>query len=166
MELITSPNAWSCLPASLAMVLKVPLTTVLYQLGHDGSEILWPGVPEPECRRSFSLTEITWCAFKMRMCLVPVEGDYSVIPEWDDNYEYLNVKRKEFKLPENFFIETTLTKYDAILLGKSLNGNSHAVAWNHERQLIFDPIGYRTEYSLFEREYVLIAVPIRNDDRA
>ena len=53
-----SPNGWSCLPTAFAIVLGVPVKNIIDFLNHDGSEVLWPNLPEPRCRRSFHVQEV------------------------------------------------------------------------------------------------------------
>jgi len=53
-----SPNRWSCLPTSFAMAADIPLSELLAEIGHDGSEIVDPGKPDPLCRRCFHPEEI------------------------------------------------------------------------------------------------------------
>jgi hypothetical protein len=58
MRLQTKPERWMCLPASFAMALDIPLADVLHDVGHDGSQIVWPQLPEPMCRRGFHPQEL------------------------------------------------------------------------------------------------------------
>ena len=39
-----------CLPASFAMVLDLPLGDIFAGIGHDGSAIKFPSLPEPSPR--------------------------------------------------------------------------------------------------------------------
>jgi hypothetical protein len=58
-----NPNAWSCLPTAFANVLDLELDRVLFYLGHDGSEIVRAGLPDPLCRKGFHPHEL------IRLCL-------------------------------------------------------------------------------------------------
>lgn len=58
MRLQIKNQRWQCLPAAFAMALDVPLTDVLSAVGHDGSEIIEPSLPEPARRRGFHPQEL------------------------------------------------------------------------------------------------------------
>lgn len=59
---VSSPNRWSCLPASFAMILDITFETMIRHIGHDGSDIVHPDLPEPLCRRTFHIDECTLVA--------------------------------------------------------------------------------------------------------
>ena len=40
------------------MVLDMPLADIFDEIGHDGSQIIWPDLPEPMCRRGFHPQEL------------------------------------------------------------------------------------------------------------
>ena len=58
MRLLRKPERWMCLPASFAMVLDLPLAAIFEEIGHDGSQIMRPDLPEPTCRRGFHPQEL------------------------------------------------------------------------------------------------------------
>jgi len=58
------PNQWSCAITSLAMTLNVPVADLVSQLGHDGSEIVFPSLAEPMCRRGFHSQELIHLAWQ------------------------------------------------------------------------------------------------------
>ena len=49
MRLLRKPERWMCLPASFAMVLDLPLGDIFREIGHDGSQVVWPDLLEPAC---------------------------------------------------------------------------------------------------------------------
>ena len=153
MRLQTSPNAWSCLPTSLAMVIDKPLKDIITVLGHDGSEILWPNIEKPDCYRSFTIPEMVFVALHFGYCLLEVIDSVTIQPTSE-------CEEKIIFLPTKNFTNTLLKEYNALLLGESENGVPHAVAWNCKRHVIFDPRGCRISCSLFKTEYVFIVIPI------
>lgn len=62
MKLLRQPNKWSCLPTAFAMAMDVSLESLLERIGHNGSEICWPNLPDPLCRRSFHEQELFYAA--------------------------------------------------------------------------------------------------------
>lgn len=59
-----NPNAWSCLPTAFAISQHVPVEDWIRCVGHDGSEIVRAGLPDPLCRRGFHPQEM------IRLCLL------------------------------------------------------------------------------------------------
>jgi len=52
------PNGWSCLPTAFAIVLQVEVGLIFDFVQHTGSEVLWPDLESPYCRRSFHIQEM------------------------------------------------------------------------------------------------------------
>ncbi len=50
-------NSWSCVLNSFAYAINLPAADLQRYVGHDGSEIINPTLPEPFCRRGFCLEE-------------------------------------------------------------------------------------------------------------
>ena len=63
-----NPNAWSCLPTAFAISRGVELERWLDYVGHDGSEIVRAGLPDPICRKGFHPNEM------IRICLLHYEA--------------------------------------------------------------------------------------------
>lgn len=60
---LQQPNRATCFITCLAMLWNVDLDTLLGLIGHDGTEKLWPDLPEPFCYRGHSLDEAMWLAY-------------------------------------------------------------------------------------------------------
>lgn len=73
LRLEVKPNRWSCLATSMAMVLELA-TEEFYRLaGHDGSEVIYPWLAEPQNRRGFHIQEAVYVAMKLRYAMTPFE---------------------------------------------------------------------------------------------
>lgn len=147
MILQNSPNAWSCLPTAFAIALEVPVQQVIADIGHDGSEIIFDGYPEPLCRRGFHTSEL------IDYCLV-IHGLYvSLIPLavrlWtSDNRMFFDIYSKEDS--ERRF-ECYLDYKRVVFLEPT-----HAVAYDGEK--VYDPRGYeRSMASLRVQNVMLIS---------
>lgn len=130
MELQKQPNDWSCLPTAFAMTLDMPVEQIIEELGHDGSEVIFPNLEDPYSRRSFHPQEL------LDICIL---RDYGVIPvEREPSCE---VQGHVYKLSlSKRRLDYYLVNYtNCILIGTSQSGKPHAVAWNGER--VFDPNG-------------------------
>lgn len=141
MQLKRQPNAWSCVLASAAMVFDTDYKTLIEMIGHDGSEVVLPSLPEPAKRRGFHMQEIIDCAIKLSHAVVPIE----VLP--------YSTPDGKAEFPINFKIRTdnNLFNWDnrSRLLHYMTNGEGiitglarkfrHAVAWDGHK--IYDPHG-------------------------
>jgi len=67
------PNAWSCAITALAMALDIPVKNVIEEAGHDGSEIIFPLLMEPACRKGFHSQELVQIAWRHGYAMTPVE---------------------------------------------------------------------------------------------
>jgi hypothetical protein len=143
--MLIQPNDWSCLPTAFAMVTHSLPRDIFEFINHDGSEIIWPELPEPYCRRSFAIDEmIDYCVSTMHY---PVEvcQDTSYAPEgvhsFFQPYHNPGERWKHY------------LKRPAVLLGFGKEtGERHAVAWCQKERKIFDPNGSKYDLSEFECE--------------
>lgn len=129
LNLQLQPNEWSCLPTAFAIVLGISLEKVVEDIGHDGSDIIFPDLDEPYRRRSFHIQElIDVCMFR-DIGVIPIEHN----PESE-------VKELIYKLqmPAKR-LDYYILKYTGVLTGLSSSGSSHAVAWDGEK--VLDPNG-------------------------
>lgn len=69
----TKPNAWSCEITALAITLNTPVLELIRELGHDGGEVIFPLLPEPQCRRGFHSQEIIMLAWRRGFAMTPIE---------------------------------------------------------------------------------------------
>lgn len=107
---------------------------IFKQIGHDGSEIVWPDLKEPLCRRGFHVQELVDVALKFGVALVEIEGDPATIAG-----ERAIIDCQIFPNPHDR-MEDYMNRYHGLLLGDRLNGRSqHMVAWNHLEQHAYDP---------------------------
>jgi len=142
------------------MVLDTTQEQLIEELGHDGSEILWPQYNEPLCRRTFHVQEFTVCAFNRGKYVI----EFLVTPFMHPNPEESINKAKE-KLDKIINLQTAtmsdllavrqllndqcipyyqpfdVSSYmrgnKGVLLGEVLSGRRHAVAWDGNQ--IYDP---------------------------
>lgn len=144
MKLILQKNRWSCVVTSFAMVLDVPVLSILEIVKHDGSEIYWPELPEPNCRRGFHIQEMIDVCYLLGALVTPFQARPTSISA---GANFLRIPQT-FVSPEER-ITRALTK-KGILIGETLDGQKHAVAWDGER--VFDPAGGISDIALFQIE--------------
>lgn len=141
MRLIGNPNFWSCLPASAAMILDIELKKLIEYIGHDGSGIVFPDLPEPGKRRGFHMQEIIPIAWSYGFAVTPIEARPCSTPDGKNEFEI------EFpeSLEDRFKIH--LDGCRGIITGQRARW-FHATAWSDG--LIHDPIGKVYPYEEIE----------------
>jgi hypothetical protein len=145
MKLLLQPNRWSCLPTAVAMVMRVTPKEVFDFLGHDGSQIVWPCLAEPFCRRSFHLEEM------LEFCLDRLV--YPTVLNVDTSYAPMDGLPDFLPYPNQDRILNHLSDHDAVLIGER-DGNRHAVAW--DQNMILDPEGLQYDLSEFTVETIML----------
>ncbi len=163
MELLKQPNRWSCLPTAMAMITDQSVDMIINQIGHDGSEILWPDLPEPRCRRSFHIQEMVDIALASGRFLMLIEKSPLTLSNVEVSFDRLGTailaKAPHNRLYELYgemasriyplrrpSLQNYLKEYDALILSPG-----HAAAWNSTEQLVYDPNGtkqYITQYQI------------------
>jgi hypothetical protein len=136
------PKRWQCLPTTFAMLTGLTPKGVMTYIGHDGSDITHPGLPEPLKRRGFHIQEIIDVAFELGYAMTEIQYYYSITPlstiagmqiiEGDDAS-----RRFEEHIHESRGILATHTK---------VGGHS----WAYENGIVYDPDGKQPprEYDL------------------
>jgi hypothetical protein len=161
MRLLTQPNKWTCLPTSVAMLMNVSLDDIFKYLGHDGSDIVWPHLSDPQNRRAFHIQEMIDFALEGNYLLTPIEQNpmfanspesafeslgaainhrekYSVLRE-----RYAAVQSRLHQITRPRSMESYLADYDGLLIGLGSRGRPHAAAWNCKENVVYDPCGER-----------------------
>lgn len=128
MELLIQPNRWSCVLTSFAMATDISEQELIKALRHNGSERIFPDLPEPLCRRGFDPREFVFPLFVRGINVVQVDA-YLIRSFGDQTYSKDN--RTEMFL--------LMTKNKGVLTGVTKNNKYHTVAWNGSE--IYDPNG-------------------------
>lgn len=123
------PNRWSCLPTAFAIALQRPVAELIKRIGHDGSEILWPDLPEPRCRRGFHTQELVSVAWNLGFSCTAIECCPSLTPDGK------RLARVEFSASR---VDEFLKSTSGVVTGAGKRCH-HAVAYHHG--CIYDPDG-------------------------
>jgi hypothetical protein len=117
------------------MATESTLEHYIEKLGHDGSELWWPDIPDPYGRRCFDVQECANVAFKLGYFVHEIRNSYAYGPP-DREPRKIEVNPK--------FLENMMFEGQGILLvtPKYNDQNSHCVAW--DRKEVFDPLGFMT----------------------
>src|SRR5262245_38829094 len=127
MNLQHSPNWWSCLPTAFAIALDVSVRELIAEIGHDGSDIIFPDQPEPYSRRSFHIQEFISPCLKRDYALLIVEAVPTIHPDYPIQFPEGNA----------FRIIELMKEYIGVLAGEHEGGKPHAMAW--DKQHYYDP---------------------------
>jgi hypothetical protein len=139
MDLQQRPEPWMCMPLAFAMALDTPVADLLAAIGHDGSEIVFPSLPEPLRRRCFHVQELIQVALARGLAVTPVElfpvlqsieaGPHKTVLYPDNNWQ----RFEETIRASRGVIDGTGARY------------GHVVAYDHGR--VYDPRGPDYDYS-------------------
>lgn len=146
MILQKQPNNWSCLPTAFAMILELPVEHLITLIGHDGSEIKYPQLKEPFCRRSFSPHEFFHILLELGYACTPILKEYELGAD------------EEVQCRTSEFMDNMLRTYSGVICGVTSRGNRHSVAW--DRRMIFDPTGIKYFKEDFGVEVFFIVTPL------
>jgi hypothetical protein len=122
------------------MALRVPVHKLIKEIGHDGSEIIFPELEEPMRRRGFHSQELINAAWKQGFTCTPIE----LVPVIQADSDYEAVHKVNFAIDHwnRFvgFIDTTI----GVLEGRGRYCN-HAVCYRYGQ--IYDPDGHHYDYT-------------------
>jgi hypothetical protein len=140
---------WQCAVTSFAMALDCPVVDLMLALGHDGSEIIYPDLPEPSNRHGHNIYELIQVALDMGYAVTPVPLKPAIVPACDRTREFVIGNEKENSMR---FVRNLLTSRGIIeCYGPR---GPHVVAYDNG--VICDPEGDVFPYSIEaceERDY-------------
>lgn len=115
------------------MLFDCSVETIFRAVGHDGSKVLWPELPEPQRRKAIHIEEIKYVAFSFGRVLADFVPGLLYSPSGDPSTaDHIDL------LPQ---LKGVMCNFDGILLGRFSGRGSHAVAWNAKEQVVYDPAG-------------------------
>lgn len=124
------PTGWSCLATSFAMALDLPVSALMDLVGHDGSEIVWPSLADPICRRGHHPQEMVLAAHGLGFSVTPFEAYPSSIGA-PGVEPFLVPMRGE----ADDRMRAIMSDATGVLTGTDWKGRRHAVAWDGRRML-------------------------------
>ena len=137
MRLEKKYERWQCLSASFAMALGCSQEEIYKAVGHDGGEILWDDLAEPECRRSFHIQEMIRVACARGKAVTPIEV-WPILASRDGRR--VPIVFGDSEKPSNIdMIIEVIEGNTGVLEVLTKSGRRHAVAFEDGR--IYDPDG-------------------------
>lgn len=130
MRHLLSPNRWSCIPTSFAMVLNKSVEELIAAIGHDGSELINGRV------RAFHIQELIDACYQFNQLVTCIEP--LPISQTSDGFQF-PIHYKEGNT-ERFM--RYVDRYSGVFVGHGIqSGQNHAVAWCNQTKRIYDPSG-------------------------
>lgn len=107
------------------MALGVTVEFVVDSLGHDGSEVVWPALPEPYCRRAFHIQELVFLAWQLGYTATPFEACPTSQGRADVEPIVLQMRTTPHER-----MSLVMESQPGVMVGETLQGQPHAVAWD------------------------------------
>lgn len=137
------------------MVLDMPVAQLINIVGQDGSEIVWPELPEPLRRRGFHIQEMIYASHNLGYSVTPFEafpaslGKLGATP-----FSVPMIPQADQRMPE------IMDGNIGVITGVSPRRCPHAVAWNG--QSLLDPGGLQYGISDFQLEVFWLVRKIKS----
>lgn len=144
MKHLLKTNCWSCALVSFAMAYDMEVEDLIKLVGHDGSEIIFPDLEEPLCRRGHHIQELVLAGFEGGLCVTPLEFA-PVTGRLDRRYVIPDQIRKG--TTRSHWFELAIHNNRGVMTGFSTRSRCHH-ANAFERGTVFDPDGPSYEYTL------------------
>jgi hypothetical protein len=124
------------------MAMGMSLESLLEQVGHDGSEIVFPWLPEPKCRRGFHIQEMIHVATRQGLSVTP----YEIVPAIaaSDSTAQVKVLIDGSHDKRLAMFDVIVNTNRGVITGQGLSCQ-HAVAFDCGR--IYDPEGLKYQYT-------------------
>jgi hypothetical protein len=122
------------------MAIGCPVENLIEKLGHDGSCIQWPDLPEPMRRRSWHIQEIITTLYLAGWKITAIERCPAMAPKQSSPIDGIWIDNK-------FAFDFAIQRGRGVLTGKT-SRCGHAVAYDHGQ--ICDPRGQIYRYDGME----------------
>lgn len=123
------------------MALDVSVEELTALLRHDGSEILFSGLPEPACRRGFHIQELIHVAICLNRSVTPYELVPAIAPTGFNPALWGHAIGSTYR---RSFFEHLIREHRGVITGRTPTTN-HAVAFKVGQ--IYDPDGRTYPFS-------------------
>lgn len=128
---------------AFAIAYEIDQASILSALKHDGSEELFPGLPEPYNRRGFHCSELVEYGFKIGFKVVHIE----LKPYYTDADGCIRQVKRNAIVPD-----AKILAHNRSVLGVEAGGKQHAVAY--DGHIVFDSNGFNYPLSRYNIDEV------------
>lgn len=123
------------------MALDIPVDDAVDFIGHDGSDVVFPELTEPKCRRGFHSQELVELAIRYGIFPTP----FQVLPTLRSECGQFSHAMYPYTIPRFALFQGIIESTRGVLEGTGITCH-HAVAY--DRGKIFDPDGQEFPYSI------------------
>ena len=134
MKLQTSPNSYSCLATSFAMAMQIDVSWMLDNLPDGGVKVFNNVILNNT--RGFHPQELIDVAFSLGFKVMEIEANPRIGFHTDDMVEALPVAEYRAERLDKYMRQTR-----CVVSGRRPRGSGHAVAYDPETKLYYDPAG-------------------------
>jgi hypothetical protein len=128
------PLPWGCLPTAYAMATGIPFYEWINAIGHDGSEVIFDYLPDPQRRRGFHYQELYRAALTFGIATTEIQLNPVTTTDGKNRYPLV------FKEGNVLSFTETLKGRRAVIGGVNSEGVGHAVAFDGDLWLAYDPV--------------------------
>jgi hypothetical protein len=136
MKLQIKPYPWSCMVTAYAMAVGDTVRHMMDIIGHDGSEIIFPELEDPQCRRGHHVQECIRAAMHLGCYSTPIELLPAIASRGC---------AQVFQLPDCMELFDNKIRTSRGVLECTGRRFDHAVAFGYGT--IYDPDGHSFSYS-------------------
>ena len=137
------------------MTLGVPIDELIKMVGHDGSEIIWPELPEPLRRRGHHPQEMIYAAYMLGFSVTPFEAfPVSLGKRGANPFVVPMIPQAEERMRRLMHGDR------GVITGQSPKRFPHAVAWTGHA--IIDPAEGGYEIDDFHMEVFWLVLKIKS----
>lgn len=123
------------------MAVRVQVADMLDMIGHDGSEVVWPDLSDPHCRRGHHTQECLAASLMFGYAFTPMLPTLVSAPSLHVEPYFTETI---LGVPTNERFDATVNHFTGVLCGQTNSGAGHAVAFDAGR--IYDPDGFIYPY--------------------
>lgn len=134
---LRSPLPWACLPTAFSMATGVPFWKWILAIGHDGGQVIFENLPEPLKRRGFHPQELIRAALSFDIAVTELQINPVITTDGKNRYPVVYEGGNLRAFTEALYGRR------AVIGGMTDMGLGHAVAWDGDLALCYDPA--RTE---------------------
>lgn len=127
------PTAWSCLPTAFSMATGIPYEKWIDAIGHDGSLVIFEYLDDPQKRRGFHPQEMIRAALSFGIGVTELQVNPTITTDGKNRYPVV------FEGGNVLSFATALRGQRAVIGGVTNRGVGHAVAFDGDLWLVFDP---------------------------
>lgn len=124
------------------MALDETCETLIKEIGHDGSQLMWPHLPEPFCRQSFHIQELILCCLTRNKTVTPIDVYPIAGPSPAPGIKQI-IHQLEIAIKEKQISVIQLERILAMVRG--LNNNQYTVNYPgiYDNEVLFDKIRHK-----------------------